>query len=655
MVDVQKLLEEARRDWQSLDWEGTFEEYLNMVTSNPALARRAHARIYDMIQWTGALPGPEEVPQYDLFANEIFGLDRALDRLVQFFHAAARGLEVRKRILLLMGPPASGKSSIVTLLKAGLERYGRTEQGATYAIKGCPMQEDPLHLIPNERRQDLAQDYGHLIEGDLCPRCRYSLRHEYGGDVAKVRVQRIGFSQSAGVGMGSFVATSAQSQDIARLIGTVDMSQMGGDRLDGAGKGLRLDGELQAANRGIMEFIEIFKSDERFLTVVLGVTQEQVIKLGSFGSVYADEAIIAHTNEEEYNAFVNNKETAAFLDRIILVKVPYNLQMSQEERIYSSMLPHTHPTCSEEPPEDSLRIAPLSLRVAAVLSVLSRLEAVDPGSGQLRVSPIEKLKLYDGQVLSPYTRTDVDRLQEECPREGMFGLSPRYVINRLADALTREKACLTPRKALKSLVDGLIERAGMSKDEQARISALVQEAAKEYRDLALREVQKAAVKDFGEKASELFHSYVRDAEAFCDAEEAESGAISRPDERVLRRLESVLGLKDAERPRFRREVSQSYRYFQQRPDLPGPGYDSIPALRVAIEDTLLARREEVRYAIDPRPKNPERVRAREEIFERLISGHGYCRECADDLIDFAYKTLRGKGAVTLKRGKMSWD
>ena len=296
MVEIRKLLDDARKGWESLSWEGTFEQYLNMVIADPDLARYSHTRIYDMVQWAGTAPGPEGVPQYNTFAGEIFGLDRALDRMVRYFHAASQGLEVRKRILLLMGPPASGKSSIVNLLKSGLESYSRAGEGAAYAIVGCPMQEEPLHLIPGERRRELAQDLGLYIEGDLCPRCRYNLRHEYGGDIARVRVRRIVFDQSAGVGMGSFVATSLQSQDISRLVGGVDLSSFSGDRLEDAGKGLRLDGELEAANRGIMEFIEIFKSDERFLTVMLGVTQEQVIKLDSFGFVYADEAIIAHSN-----------------------------------------------------------------------------------------------------------------------------------------------------------------------------------------------------------------------------------------------------------------------------------------------------------------------------------------------------------------------
>ena len=129
MVEIGKLLEDVRKDLEALAWEGSFEEYLNMVIGDPKLSRHSHARIYDMVRWAGVTPGLDGVPQYKLFAGQIFGMDRALDRLVQFFNAASNGLEVRKRILLLMGPPASGKSSTVNLLKSGMERYTRTDEG----------------------------------------------------------------------------------------------------------------------------------------------------------------------------------------------------------------------------------------------------------------------------------------------------------------------------------------------------------------------------------------------------------------------------------------------------------------------------------------------------------------------------------------------
>ena len=648
MVKIRKLLEEATRDREALDWEGTFEEYLNMVIADPHLYRFSQARIYDMVHWAGTTPGPDGVPEYKLFSGELFGLQRALDRMVQYFHAAANGLEIRKRILLLMGPPASGKSSIVNLLKLGLERYSRADVGAVYGIAGCPMQEEPLHLIPEERWHNMAHDHGIDIEGDLCPRCRYNVRHEYGGDIAKVKVMRLSFSQSDGVGFGSFVATAPQSQEMSRLIGSVDISYLTEDRLEGAGKGIRLDGELEAANRGIMEFIEIFKSDERFLAVILGVTQEQVIKLGSSGSVYADESIIAHSNEEEYNAFVNNKETAALRDRIILVKIPYVLRVRDEVKIYTKMLSQGRSNSSGESVEHA-GIAPLSLTVVAALAVLSRLEVAGMGSGLPRVSPLHKMKLYDDIVLPPYSKEEVEKLQADFPREGMFGLSPRYVINRLADAIARDAGCLTPAKALKSVVDGLPERAGMGRREQDRILGLTQDTLGEYKELAIREVQRAATEDFKGRAAQLFQDYARNAERSISGSEAGATHEVPVDEKLLRRVEGALNLREGERPRFRAEIVQTNGLLEQRLGSSVPSYESIPTLKMAIEDLLFPRRDEVKLMLDPAGHS-----GRDRIYQRLLSGFGYCEECAQDLVHFTWMTLRGKDVVSVKRGKVSW-
>ncbi len=658
MVEIGKLLEDVREDLKALAWEGSFEEYLNMAIANPKLSRHSHARIYDMVQWAGVTPGLDGVPQYKLFAGQIFGMDRALDRLVQFFNAASSGLEVRKRILLLMGPPASGKSSTVNLLKSGLERYTRTDEGAIYAIKGCPMQEDPLHLIPEERREEVEREYGLRIEGDLCPRCRYNLARQCGGDIAKMRVHRVNFSQSAGVGIGTFVATSPQGQDLSRLVGSVDVSYMTEDRLEGAGKGLRLDGELQAANRGIMEFIEIFKSDERFLAVMLGVTQEQVIKLGSFGSVYADEAIIAHSNEEEYNNFASNKETAALLDRLILVPVPYAVRVRDEVRTCAKMLREGRSGSSNGDGTGygaGPHVSPLTIPTAAVMSVMSRLEQVPRAANLPRASLVDKLKLYDGQVLPLYTREDVEKLRQASPQEGMFGLSPRYVINRLADAITRDEPCLTPFLALKSLIDGLVERAGIPVAERERMLALVPDVVKELKEQSVQAVMRAATDDFQEKAGHLFRRYIFDAELYLRGTGGGTVSTDPPDERVMRQVEGALNLRDSERRGFRQTVYDNYTHLRREDPDNEPDYTGIPAIRSAVEMVLFPRRDEVRLTIDPRKKDAKRTRGRERIYQRLLSDFGYCEHCARDVLQVALRTLQGKEAISYKRGKLTWE
>src|SRR5690554_2619017 len=164
-MDILNKVKQYREEEHRLKWEGTFAEYLELVKAKPEIAQTAHSRVYNMIKAAG-IEKKDGRNDYRFFNEEIFGLEEAIERLVEeYFHPAAKRLDVRKRILLLMGPVSGGKSTIVTMLKRGLEQYSRTDRGAIYAIKGCPMHEDPLHLIPHHLRQDFYDQYGIRIEG----------------------------------------------------------------------------------------------------------------------------------------------------------------------------------------------------------------------------------------------------------------------------------------------------------------------------------------------------------------------------------------------------------------------------------------------------------------------------------------------------------
>jgi len=160
-----------------LRWQGDFAAYFELVKENPKLACLAHARVFDAIMSAGVTGrrSEEDGVRYNFFSEDLYGLDETLQQIVEYFSSAAQRLEVRKRILLLMGPVGGGKSTIVTLLKRGLERYSETDAGAIYAIAGCPMHEDPLHLVPDSLRAEVEREHGIYIEGDLCPHCRFYL------------------------------------------------------------------------------------------------------------------------------------------------------------------------------------------------------------------------------------------------------------------------------------------------------------------------------------------------------------------------------------------------------------------------------------------------------------------------------------------------
>jgi len=258
-VDFWKKLEQHRSIEKRLSWEGSFSDYLDVVKDSLYVCQLAHSRIYEMIRAAGVEETPEG-KKYKFFQTEMFGLDGTLEKLVEeYFHPAARRLDVRKRILLLMGPVSGGKSTLVAMFKKGLEKYSRIDQGALYGIKGCPMHEEPLHLIPKELRAEFEKEYGVYIEGELCPSCRMMVETEYEGRIENVMVERFFLSEEERVGIGTFTPSDPKSQDIADLTGSVDFSTIADYGAESDPRAYRFDGELNIANRGIMEFQETLK------------------------------------------------------------------------------------------------------------------------------------------------------------------------------------------------------------------------------------------------------------------------------------------------------------------------------------------------------------------------------------------------------------
>ena len=392
MMDILNKVKSYREEENRLKWEGTFAEYLDIVKERKEVAQTAHSRVYNMIKSSG-LTERDGNRLYHFFGEEIFGLEEPIERLVEeYFHPAAKRLDVRKRILLLMGPVSGGKSTIVTLLKRGLEQYSKTDEGAVYAIKGCPMHEDPLHLIPHHLREDFTEEYGIRIEGSLSPLNTMRLETEYDGRIEDVMVERIFFSEDKRVGIGTFTPSDPKSQDIADLTGSIDFSTIAEFGSESDPRAYRFDGELNKANRGMMEFQEMLKLDEKFLWHLLSLTQEGNFKAGRFALISADELIVAHTNETEYRSFISNKKNEALHSRIIVMPIPYNLKVSQEERIYEKMI--------KESDMAHVHIAPHALRVAAIFSILTRLE----DSKKQGIDIVKKMRLYDGESVEGFNR-----------------------------------------------------------------------------------------------------------------------------------------------------------------------------------------------------------------------------------------------------------
>lgn len=625
MTALVDRLETFRQEQRRLAWSGTFAEYFDLVTANPSIAQLAHARVYDMIVSAGVETDDRGQPRYQFFADDIYGIEHPLNQIVEYFQSAAQRLEVRKRILLLMGPVGGGKSTIVSLLKRGLEEYTRSEAGAVYAIDGCPMHEDPMHLIPDALRPEVEREYGLHIEGDLCPHCRWRLENEFDDRPETMPVRRITFSEKHRVGIGTFSPSDPKSQDIAELVGAIDLATIGEVGSESDPRGYRFDGELNIANRGIMEFIEMLKTDERFLYVLLTLSQEQNIKTGRFSMIYADEVVISHTNEHEYESFVGNRRSEALQDRIILIKVPYNLRVNDEVRIYKKLL--------RQSAVRDVHIAPGTLETAATFAVLSRLQE----SKKAGMSLVKKLRLYDGQSVDGFTPKDIKELQEESDREGMDGISPRYVINRLSAALVRDgTTCVNALDALRSLRDGLDQHTSISRDDHERLLNLIGEARQEYDEWAKREVQRAFVYAYEESARTLLENYLDNVEAFCNKTRLRDPLTDEerePDEKLMRSIEEQIGISEAGKRQFREEILIRISALARR----GQTFDytSHERLKEAIEKKLFADlRDVVKITTSSRTPDPEQLRRINDVVDRLVAEHSYCPACANELLKY---------------------
>jgi len=1075
--NISERLEDLRRDREALQWEGTFRDYFELVSQNPRLAELSHARVNNMIHHAGLEKlnegARDEITRYNFFASELYGIEEPIARIVEYFKSAAQRLEVRKRILLLMGPVGGGKSTIVTLLKRGLEEWSRTEQGAVFAIKDCPMHEEPLHLIPHELRAEIEKHYGLYIEGDLCPQCRYALEHTYGGRHEDVKVQRILFSEKERVGIGTFapsdpkcvtgdtllltnrgmlrfdelqieacasedkfvpfsvgvsglngydftshfynggvrptrriktrfgyeiegslvhpvlvmrdghaewvkladvvigdavalqrnqqlfgsqtklfpfiednrvsrgqnrhmtlpremsedlarllgyivaeglltdtalwitngdarvvadiqdtcenlfavrpkvygkrgthalslsissiklvrwleqicgvtrgaankriprvvmaspkniflafleglfwgdgtisarktlgsnrfkIATASRemarqtqvallnlgivsalyqetikqrfmaysvvvtgdavvdllkaipslrekstdapgalvgkrnranfgaipglqsviktvlhetaqaggamsprlnryattaawgrsatpamlsrivaeservldnsspalnqlrghlssnllwlevrdilegeaqvydltvpgthsfcangfinhnSQDITELTGSIDLSTIGEIGAESDPRAYRFDGELNIANRGVMEFVEMLKVDEKFLYSLLTLSQEQNIKTGRFAMIYADEVILSHTNENEYVSFAGNRKSEALQDRIILVRVPYNLRVSQEEKIYSKLLHQSEAM-------RSVHLAPNTLRVAAMFAVMTRLE--EPKRASVDIA--KKMKLYDGEDVEGYKSKDVRELKDETVREGMDGISPRYIINRLSGALVRDGiTCINPIDALRAIKDGFEQHTGISGAQRERYLNLISSARKEYDELAKTEVQRAFVYSFEEMARTICNNYLDNVESYCNKERIKDPITEEemdPDEGLMRSIEEQIGISENAKNTFRQEIlirissyARKGRAFE---------YNSHERLKEAIEKKIFADlKDVVKITTSVKTPDPDQLRRINEVIDRLVKDHGYCPVCANELLTY---------------------
>jgi serine protein kinase len=656
--------------YRELHWEGSFDDYLRIVEKNPKVSRSAFQRIYDMILSHGSeeyVDGKKKVTRFHFFSDPIdngkdavYGLDIPLQKMVNIFKSAAKNYGTERRVLLLHGPVGSAKSTIVRLLKKGIEAYSRTSDGALYSFvwrikkdafptpvidteeMACPMHEEPLHLIPNEFRNDVAAQLnkhhkGELrvsIEGDLCPACRQifkELTRHYEGDWTKVIqhvvVRRLLLSERDRVGIGTFQPKDEKNQDSTELTGDINYRRIAQYGSDSDPRAFNFDGEFNIANRGVIEFVEVLKLDVAFLYDLLGASQEHKVKPKKFPQTDIDEVIIGHTNEPEYRKLQSNEFMEALRDRTVKIDMPYITKLTEEQKIYEKDY--------NQRKIQAKHIAPHTLEMASMWAILTRLE--EPKKASLTL--LQKLKLYDGKSLPGFTEENIRELRKESQREGMEGISPRYIQDKISNSLVDEKnlGCVNPFMVLNELETGLRHHSLISnEDQRKRYRELITVVKQEYEDIVKNEVQRAISAD-EESISRLCANYIDNVKAYTQREKVRNkytGAAEEPDERLMRSIEEKIDIPESRKDDFRREIMNYIGALA----LDGKqfNYKTNERLHKALELKLFEDQKDsikltslVSSVVDK--ETQEKI---DVVKKRMINNYGYCDVCATDVLNF---------------------
>src|SRR5216683_1179117 len=623
-----------KSSFKELHWEGSFEEYLKIVRENPRVTRTAFQRIYDMILSHGKteyIDNKKKLIRYHFFHDEhfggrdaVYGLDVPLMKLVNVFKSAAQAYGTEKRVILLHGPVGSSKSTIVRLLKKGLEEYSRTPDGALYTFlwvldrkgeggKGqetyhTPMNEDPLLLIPEDWREKVFADIsppdsGFQIpsRGDLCPASRLIFRElmaEYKGDFVKVmshvRVKRLLLSEKDRIGIGTFQPKDEKNQDSTELTGDVNYRKIAEYGSDSDPRAFNFDGEFNIANRGIIEF---------------------------------DEVLIGHTNEPEYRKLQNNEFMEALRDRTVKIDIPYITKLNEEVKIYEKDYnPHRI---------RGKHIAPHTLEMAAMWCVLTRLE--EPKKHNLTL--LQKLKLYNGKTLPGFTEDNIKELRKEAAREGMEGISPRYVQDKISNALVSDKGegCVNPFMVLNELESGLRHHSLISSEEvRKRDRELLSVVKGEYEDIVKNEVQRAISAD-EDAIAKLCGNYIDNIKAYTQREKVRNkytGQYEEPDERLMRAIEEKIDIPESRKDDFRREIMNYIGALA----IEGKtfNYRTNERLHKALELKLFEDQKDsiklknlVSSVVDK--DTQEKI---DIVKDRMIKSYGYCEICSTDVLNY---------------------
>lgn len=634
--DLLDLIAKQRSSKKTKKFKGKFIDYLDLVLKDPSIVKTSHKRLYDAIVDQGFEPMKDEDPRkssifegenikiYKYFESEFFGMEKVISKIVRFFKSASLKGEESRQVILLMGPVGAGKSALTEHIKSALE-------GINYfCLAGDPQRGEPLQLIPRSLREDFEKSLGVRIEGDISPVARHKLLEELDGKYEDFMVEELTFSQRARRGVAAVPPMDANSQDVSVLIGSEDISKIDKYPEDDP-RILSLNGAFNVGNRGIVEFIEVFKNEIEFLHTIITATQEKrVPSPGKNDMIYFDGVILAHCNESEWNRFRSEHTNEAILDRVVKINVPYVLELSQEIKIYEKILSKA---------DFSAHIAPHTIEIASMFSVLSRLKPTQ------KCDLLTKLRIYNGDDVIEKGRikkVDIKDLREEAPSEGMSGISTRFIMKAIDSALSdSDKGVITPISVMESLTRQVKEQI-VDEEFKGTCLELIQKVVREeYLKMLENEIAKAFITAYEEQAQSLFDTYLDNAEAFTTNSKLKNRVTRedmQADENFMREIEEQIGITGSAREGFRSDVT-AYMFAKMRRGQK-VSYVSYEPLKEAIEMYMISSvKSMARIVTKSKTRDDDQKKKYNEMVKTLIDDYGYTEDSAEEILTYASNNL----------------
>ncbi|MEL0617446.1 PrkA family serine protein kinase [Cobetia marina] len=553
------------------------------------------------------------IRRYPSFA-EFYGMEEAIEQIVSYFRHAAQGLEERKQILYLLGPVGGGKSSLAERLKLLMEQI------PFYAIKGSPVYESPLGLFSLEEDGEvLEKEYGiprRCMRSAMSPWAAKRL-NEYGGDLSQFRVVKLYPSRLNQIAISKTEPGDDNNQDISALVGKVDIRQLELYAQDDP-DAYSFSGGLCKANQGLMEFVEMFKAPIKVLHPLLTATQEgNYNPTEGMGAIPFDGVVLAHSNESEWQAFRNNRNNEAFLDRVFIVKVPYCLRASEEVKIYAKLLEHSslnHAPC-----------APDTLRMLSQFIVLSRLQ--EPENSSI----YSKMRIYDGENLKdtdPRAKSIQEYRDSAGVDEGMDGLSTRFAFKILSKVFNFDASEVAANPVhLLYVLEQRLEQEQLPKETHERYLRFIKEyLAPRYVDFIGKEIQTAYLESYSEYGQNIFDRYVTYADFWIQDQEyrdPETGELLNRQSlnEELEKIEKPAGISNPKD--FRHEVVNFVLRARAQNNGMNPGWQSYEKLRAVIEKKMFANTEELLPVISFNAKASASDQRKHEDFVARMVDRGY--------------------------------